>query len=103
MCRIPVVTRWSTIADSPRGNFVMRRAYIPSLLFLSVLAAVPEAAAAEPDTFPLADRFSHYLHRTYSWQRMAWLGLDAGLDYSTGGMPGVEDLFRGYGDGFGRR
>jgi hypothetical protein len=71
------------------------------LLFLAVL--VPSAAAAEPDPFGLPDRFSYYLHRTYSWPRMAWLSMDAGVDYATGGSTGVDELFRGYGDGFGRR
>src|SRR4051794_1585211 len=51
------------------------------LLFLAVL--VPSAAAAEPDPFGLPERFSYYLHRTYSWPRMAWLSMDAGVDYAT--------------------
>ena len=34
---------------------------------------------------------------------MAWLGMDAGFDNATCGAPGVYDLLRGYGDGFGRR
>src|SRR5262249_51517857 len=32
-----------------------------------------------------------------------WLGVDAGFDYATCGARGVDELFRGYGDGFGRR
>jgi hypothetical protein len=75
------------------------------LLFLlvSLSAAVTAVAAEEPDPFTLPDRFAHYLHRTYSWQRMAWLGVDAGFDNVTCGAPAVDELFRGYGDGFGRR
>ena len=73
------------------------------LLLFSVLGSTPRVVAGETDPFGLPERFSNYLHRTYSWQRMAWLGMDAGFDNATCGAPGVDELFRGYGDGFGRR
>jgi hypothetical protein len=53
--------------------------------------------------FPLSERFSHYIYRTYSWQRMAWLGLDTGFDFTVNGAPGLNNLLHSYGDGFGRR
>ena len=45
----------------------------------------------------------HGTPRTYSWQRMAWLGFDSVFDCATGGAPGLSELLHGYGDGFCRR
>ncbi len=73
------------------------------LFLLPILWAAPAAFAGDADPFSLPERFTYYLQRTYSWQRMAWLGMDTGLDYVTGGSTGIDELFRGYGDGFGRR
>jgi hypothetical protein len=86
-------------AISPLANRTIRA------LLLVLLLTVPGAqlAAAEPNAFGVPEKFSYYVHRTYSWQRMAWLGVDAGFDYVTGGAQGIDELLRGYGDGFGRR
>ena len=72
-------------------------------LFLCGLPAAAQVSAPEPDPFTLPDRFSQYLRRTYSWQRMAWLGVDSGFDFATSGAPGLNALLHGYGDGFGHR
>ena len=75
----------------------------PLLLLLCGVPVAAQVAAPDPDPFLLSQRFTYYMHRTYSWQRMAWLGFDTVFDCATGGTPGVSELLHGYGDGFGRR
>ena len=74
-----------------------------SLLLIVIAPLYAQSSAGPPDPFPLSQRFSHYLYRTYSWQRMAWLGFDTGFDFGLAGAPGLNDLMESYGDGFGRR
>ena len=43
-----------------------------------------QTPAAQPDPFDWQHRWHHYLHRTYSWQRLGLLALDTGLDQVSG-------------------
>ncbi len=59
------------------------------------------------EKFGSGDRLRHYLHRTYSWQRTALLGIDTGfgnlLDGAAGGSTGLSNFPRRYGEAFARR
>jgi hypothetical protein len=70
-------------------------------------AAAPTAADDNQSPFPIEERWRHYVHRTYSWQRMAMLGVDSVFDQF---MREPREWGRGpasygyrYGSGFGRR
>lgn len=71
---------------------------------ISVYAQGPTGGAA---AFPLDERVRHYVHRTYSWQRMSLLGADTVVDQLFGeprewGRGPSSFMYR-YSSGFGRR
>jgi hypothetical protein len=101
------ICRTLTFFDRTCGRTLAHRLLIrklrPLLLLLCGIPVVAQIAPPDPGPFLLSQRFAQYMHRTYSWQRMAWLGFDSVFDCATGGTPGFSELLHGYGDGFGRR
>jgi hypothetical protein len=71
----------------------------------AAFAQQPPAGPAA--AFSLEDRMKHYVHRTYSWQRMAILGVDSAFEQVTREPRewgrGPAGFGYRYGSGFGRR
>ncbi len=78
---------------------------------LSTLVCAFSAAGAllaqSPPAFTVQDRLNHYVHRTYSWQRMTMLGgetaIDQLFDTSHDWRPGARGFLHRYGSSFGGR
>lgn len=78
---------------------------------LCAIAALPSLYAqslpAIPNSFTREARIQHYLHRTYSWQRMSLLGADTAIDHfldpSSEWARGPSGLAHRYCSSFGKR
>jgi hypothetical protein len=79
------------------------------VVLFSLLVATGCACAQEDSrvaSFTWEERLQHYVHRTYSWQRMTLLAADTGFDHLLSPNEwgrGPESFGYRYGAGFGRR
>jgi hypothetical protein len=77
------------------------------VVLLLLFGSAAFAQVQRSKQFPIEERWRHYVHRTYSWQRMALLGLDTAVDhalqepYEWGRSP--ESFTYRYSSSFGRR
>lgn len=76
-------------------------------MLLPVLAITTAPVILAQRAASASDLVRYYLHRTYSWQRTALLGLDTGFDHLITGVPegsgGMDRFGSRYGDAFARR